>query len=94
MNKISIAASRVIDALISSNGRVARKYLAPDLVVTATRVCFNGKIMRGNINVRFKAGEPNYEEREFIRKCKRAKEPFPVRKIQMKFMNVKRRSAS
>ena len=86
MNKISIAASKVMDVLIGCQARSARKYLAPDFVVTATRVCYGGKIKHGNVDIRFKAGKPNHEEREFIRKCKRAKEPFPVRKIQMKFI--------
>jgi hypothetical protein len=30
-------------------------------------------------------GIPNYL-REFIRKCKKAGEPFPVKKIQLKFL--------
>jgi hypothetical protein len=29
-------------------------------------------------------GRPNYDEREFIKKCKKAGEPFPVKKIQVK----------
>jgi hypothetical protein len=35
----------------------------------------------------FTIGKPNYEEREFIKKCKKAGEPFPVKKIQVKFYN-------
>ncbi len=29
-------------------------------------------------------GQPNYREREFIRACKKAGEPLPVRKIQLR----------
>lgn len=30
-------------------------------------------------------GKPNYAGREFVKLCKKAGEPFPVKKIQMKF---------
>jgi hypothetical protein len=36
-------------------------------------------------------GRPNYEEREFIKKAKKAGEPFPIKKIQMKFVPKKKK---
>jgi hypothetical protein len=39
-----------------------------------------------------KIGRPNYVEREFIKRCKKAGEPLPVRKVQLKFWPVKRKS--
>lgn len=36
-------------------------------------------------------GYPNYEEREFIKLCKKAKVPFPVKKIQLKFWPKKKK---
>ena len=34
-------------------------------------------------------GKPNYEEREFIAKCRKSGESFPIRKIQLKFSKPK-----
>ena len=38
-----------------------------------------------------KIGRPNYLETIFIKKCKKAGEPLPVRKVQLKFWPVKRK---
>lgn len=35
-------------------------------------------------------GKPNFVERRFIRLCRQAKEPLPVRKVQLKFWPKKR----
>lgn len=34
-------------------------------------------------------GEPNADAREFIKRAKRAEEPFPVKKIQLKFLRTR-----
>jgi len=36
-------------------------------------------------------GRPNYAEREFIKLCKKAGEPFPVKKMQLKFYPKKKK---
>lgn len=79
-------ALKVITALIGTNARVATFYLTPSWIVRATRILYRGKIsMRGNVAIRLTIGRPNYSERAFIAKCKKAGEPFPVKKIQFKF---------
>lgn len=32
-------------------------------------------------------GKPGYKEREFIKKCKKVGEPFPVKKLQLTYMS-------
>ena len=79
--------SEVIQALVTSDARTATKYLSDKLVVRATRRLY-GKTYRpskGQLEILLTEGRPNYRERDFIRRCKTAGEPFPVRKVQLKF---------
>lgn len=86
MNKeVKAAVAKVVETLISLNARVATKFLDEKLVVRATRRTFKGKIQRGNAEIFVTIGKPNYLERDFIKKCRKAGEVFPVRKIQLKF---------
>ena len=62
----------------------AAKYLSSTLVVRAVRKRYSGKLMKGNAEISLVIGKPNYEQREFIKDCKKAKEPFPVKKVQIK----------
>jgi len=67
----------------------ATKYLGDTTTVKATRKRYKGKIYKGHaVEIMFTVGKPNYEEREFIKKCKKAGEPFPIKKIQLKFVKV------
>lgn len=78
--------------LVTSDAHEAVKYLSPKHVIKATRIAFQNKIdKRRNIEIRFTDGRPNYHAREFIKRCKKAGEPFPVKKIQLKFFPTKRR---
>jgi len=64
----------------------ATKYLSDKLTIKATRKRYNGKYVRKeNADIVFTVGKPNYREREFIKKAKIASEPFPIKKIQVKF---------
>ena len=78
-------------ALSMDSAVKATKYLSPKLVIKATRKRFRGKIdKRSRIaQIAFTVGGPNYAEREFIKAAKKAKEPFPVRRIQMRFTKGK-----
>jgi hypothetical protein len=63
--------------------RRATKYLSPTLTVKATRR------LRGYKNTwrhdfAVTVGRPNYSECWFIKKCVQAREPFPVKKVQLK----------
>ena len=80
--------SDVIEMLMRSGARRATKYLRPDAVISACRPCYKGKVQGGRdtrATIVLKLGAPNCDEREFIKRCQRAGEPFPVRKIQLKF---------
>lgn len=59
-------------------------YLSDKLVVS---VCRRFKFKRRALMEDFvmKVGRPNYEQALFIKRCKKAGEPLPVRKVQLKF---------
>ena len=81
---------RVAAALLNSGAREATLYLSPTLTVRATRPLYraHGKVedrRASRADVHFTAGAPNYRSRQFIKKCLRVGEPFPVRKIQLRF---------
>lgn len=59
-------------------------YLDEDAVATAVRIEKPRKRAR-YIEIRLKLGKPNFRERLFIKACKKAGEPFPIKKIQLKF---------
>lgn len=78
----------VIDALLTPRAAVVTRkatyYVSPKYVVSAA--------LRGKPNKRarsteivVKIGKPNYAERKFIKLCLKAGEPFPMKKIQLKF---------
>ena len=86
--------NKAIDALISpsNNGKVIRavEYVSPKLIIRAVRRTFNKKIYKGsNIEIMLTIGRPNYLEREFIEECLKAKEPFPIKRVQLKLYNPK-----
>ena len=78
----------VIEVLMRSGARRATKYLRPEAVISACRPLFNGRVEDGRdtrTTIVVKLGRPNFDERKFIKTCQKAGEPFPVRKIQLKF---------
>lgn len=80
---------RVQDAIGDTVGRVvlgyrkATRFLAPDLVVKAAGRHKPRKASR-QMEVVVTIGKPNYAERAFIRQAKKAGEPFPVKRVQVK----------
>ncbi len=66
------------------------KYVSDKFTVKVTRI---GKVDKRDTRIEFKVtvGEPNYAERIFIKECKKAGEPFPVREPQLKFYPKKRK---
>lgn len=82
----------VVNAAITGLYRTVTKYISPKYIVRATRATYKGakakkRILKdGNIEIILTIGKPNFVEREFIKKCVKAKEPFPVKKIQFKLM--------
>lgn len=86
--EIKAAVADVVETLINSQAKKATKFLSPKLVVSASRRLYNNKIDKRDrrTDVVLKIGIPNYLEREFIADCKKANEPFPVKKIQLKLI--------
>ena len=76
----------VVGMLLDTEAKKATKYVSPVFVVTATRKVYGGKINKRDksVDIVLKIGKPNFAEREFIKLCKEAKEPFPVKRIQIK----------
>jgi hypothetical protein len=74
---------KLADQIITLGAKKATKYLAKDFVIKATR---QGKWRKNEPSktILFTYGRPNYAERKFIKRCKQAGEPFPVKKIQVK----------
>lgn len=83
---------QVIEAVLQDKVFRATKYVSPTLIVRATRkkYTYGGKVsLRGgatNAEMILTIGKPNYAEREFIKACKKANEPFPVKKVQLKIL--------
>jgi hypothetical protein len=78
------AVSQVVETLIRTGARKATKYLAKDTVVRAARRRYRGRGLDSRYVI-LTLGRPNYEERAFIRTCRKAGESFPVKKIQLRF---------
>lgn len=79
------AVGAVVFSLLKTNSHKATKYLSDKLVVNATRKLYQGKVMKkASIDIVLKIGKPNYAERKFIKLCKEAKQPFPLKYPQLK----------
>lgn len=78
------AAGDVVVAVVAAKAWRAVKYVSPTQVVRATRVLWRKRIPR-TVDIRLSVCRPNYREVRFIRDCKKAGVPFPVRKIQLQF---------
>jgi hypothetical protein len=79
-----------IEAVLSNpDVRKATVYQHPNLTVKLTRQFkYDGRHSRATFLLTI--GSPNYAESEFIKICKKAGEPFPVRRVQLKFYPVKK----
>ena len=77
--------SELAEIILEGKAIKATKYFSDKLIVRASRRTYGGKIVKGNTEILFTIGKPNYREREFIKLCKRAKVPFPLKAIQVKW---------
>lgn len=93
--KLFTIAADVIKAVVETDSRRAVKYVAPNMVVRATRTLFGRKInRRGNIELKVTIGKPNARERDFIKDCKKAGEPFPVKGVMVQPLPDPKKSAA
>lgn len=82
----------VVQMVTSGDYCKATKFISPTYVIRAVRKRHNKKVdKRGNIQITLTLGKPNFLEREFIKLCKKAKEPFPIKNIQLKESNPKKK---
>lgn len=80
------AVSGVIENLLQANAWKATKFISDRIIVRATRQLFHKKLSNiGNLEIVLTFGKPNYEEREYIRQCKKAGVKFPLKKVWLKF---------
>lgn len=81
------AITTVLEAVMRTDAIRATKYLATNHIVRATRKRYGhiGGPKDTTIEVILTIGKPNYAEREFVKACKKAGEPFPVKKVQLRF---------
>jgi hypothetical protein len=79
--------AELAECILGGGAYKATKYISPKLTVKATRRLKKGRIDKRDrtAEIVFTIGAPNYEEREFIKKAKKAKEAFPIEYIQMKW---------
>ena len=74
----------VLDAVIFHEARKAVKYLSPSLVVTAAGRHRPDRRAR-TTEVFVTIGAPNFAARRFIKAAQKAGEPFPIKKVQLRF---------
>lgn len=88
MKAVIRAAAACLNCLVDDPAlKTATEYLRATLVVKASAQVFKGK--RASARDRRESfvvtvGKPNYDERAFLKKCKQAGEPIPVKKVQLK----------
>src|SRR3990167_4035054 len=94
MNKIPFDYIEPVIAMLLGTGALkATKYISKNQIVRAVLKTYkfnNHKPNKvGNIEITLTIGRPNYIEREFIKACQKAKEPFPIKRTQLKLYNPK-----
>lgn len=80
----------VIEILLRTGAVRATKFVSEKQIVRATRKAYKSGTSRDNVEITLTLGRPNYEERAFVKACKKAGEAFPIRKVQLKFSSAKK----
>lgn len=86
---VSDHVGRCFNMALAPDVRRATSYLASNYTVKASR---RHRRSGKQTEIVVTIGRPNYAERRFIKACVKAGEPFPVRKVQLKFWPEKKRS--
>ena len=81
--------SRMVAMLGAPELRKATYYESPTYVVKVSRQ-HQGSKRDTSTTFIVTCGKPNYLEREFIKQAKKAGEPFPIRKVQLKMWPKKK----
>jgi len=85
MDEKSKVFAELAECILVGGAYKATKYLNEKLTIKATKKRYKKGVVHGALDIVFTVGKPNYVERDFIKKCKKAGEPFPVKKIQVKY---------
>jgi len=73
MDERSKACAEMVEEILVGGAYKATKYLGDKLTVKATRRRYKGKIRKSdNADIVLTIGKPNYEEREKIKRAKKA----------------------
>lgn len=82
------AVKQTVETLLRTGAWKATKYLSPNVIIRATRMRAGGKLRSGGMNMQITLtlGRPNYLEERVIRRARLAKEPFPIRKVQLRMV--------
>jgi len=83
---------QLIETLVAAKAWKATKYISDKEIVRVSRTRYQFGFDRGNLELTLTKGKPNYAEREFIKLCKKAGEPFPVKKVQLKYLPQKKKN--
>jgi len=76
----------VVEALLEADAAQAVKYVSARETIQATRIRYGGRVCRhAPIEIRITVGRPNYLARRFIKACRKAGEPFPVKRVQLRY---------
>ena len=75
---------KVVNALARPEVRKASCYIRPDFVITGTRMHKLDRRSKSS-SILLTMGSPNFRGRMFVKACQKAGEPFPVKKIQLKY---------
>lgn len=75
--------AQVVEAVLETGAKQATKFVSPTRTVKAT---LHGKRRKNDTQVTMvlTVGHPNLAERRIIAACKKAGEPFPVKKLRLK----------
>lgn len=76
------ALTKLIAAMIDPNVRTATAYLSPKYTMRFSRIHRHRRARSRTFALTL--GTPNYEARQFIKRAKKAKEPFPVKRVQLR----------
>ena len=83
------AFAKAIEGLLCSGARSATVYLSATQRVTATNLHKPDRRNR-NTTIAVTYGQLNWRGREFVKMCRKAGEPLPVRKVQLRWWPKKR----
>lgn len=83
LEALASATAKCVAAIESSDAKKASVFVSEKLVVSVCRR-FKRHARSSREDFVLKIGAPNYLERKFIRLCRRAGEPLPVKKVQLR----------